>query len=211
MTIGIYKIEHIKSGKKYIGSSKKVETRLHEHLRLLRRKKHHNIYLQKTWNKYGENSFQLGLIVECSFKDLSFYEDLIIKGYKSNQRSSGYNIRDVSFSNKGTLTKRSFQHIGKTFNRLTFIRPSTRIDTTGTHYWQCRCSCGVVKDFIGSDVRTGHSKSCGCLNKERLSERITKWNRDNPEIVMKRIEELHIKYPEPHNKKNKSQGIPQQQ
>jgi len=41
-------------------------------------------------------------------------------------------------------------------------------------YWRCRCDCGQeITTSIGS-LRCGHSKSCGCLNKElQISRPIT--------------------------------------
>jgi hypothetical protein len=34
--------------------------------------------------------------------------------------------------------------------------------------WRCRCECGVEQDVVGSDLRSGHSQSCGCLRIERV-------------------------------------------
>ena len=32
--------------------------------------------------------------------------------------------------------------------------------------WLCRCECGKEKIVRGSDLKNGHTKSCGCLHKE---------------------------------------------
>jgi hypothetical protein len=37
--------------------------------------------------------------------------------------------------------------------------------------WECLCDCGVTKEVTGRNLRTGDSKSCGCYNLNRLSER----------------------------------------
>ena len=39
--------------------------------------------------------------------------------------------------------------------------------------WECRCECGVVRSVLSSSLISGKSKSCGCLNSERCSERAT--------------------------------------
>ena len=52
---GIYCIENIINHKKYIGQSQNVFRRMYNHKNLLRNNKHHNSYLQNSWNKYGEN------------------------------------------------------------------------------------------------------------------------------------------------------------
>lgn len=39
--------------------------------------------------------------------------------------------------------------------------------------WTCRCDCGRVKDVGARALKTGMSMSCGCLQKERVSEALT--------------------------------------
>lgn len=61
--------------------------------------------------------------------------------------------------------------IGKTFSRLTVVgfaywrefRCGTRID-----YWNCECQCGNVKPVIRRDLIRGHTRSCGCLQKDTV-------------------------------------------
>lgn len=35
--------------------------------------------------------------------------------------------------------------------------------------WHCRCDCGSEKDVAGLMLRNGRSKSCGCINKDRMA------------------------------------------
>lgn len=64
----------------------------------------------------------------------------------------------------------NFQDLtGQRFNRLTAISISNIKEYpsgTKTAMWNCRCECG--KDAVVSSVylRTGHTKSCGCLQIE---------------------------------------------
>lgn len=62
MTQGIYKIEHIESGRCYIGSSIEVEKRLGVHRYLLLKGRHHAAALQHGWNKYGADGFSFQLV-----------------------------------------------------------------------------------------------------------------------------------------------------
>ena len=39
----------------------------------------------------------------------------------------------------------------------------------GAALWKCQCSCGVEKHVIGSDLRSGKSKSCGHERTKRIS------------------------------------------
>ena len=59
---GIYKITNLINKKYYIGSSLDIKRRWKEHRRNLIKNKHNNIHLQKSWNKYGENSFLFEII-----------------------------------------------------------------------------------------------------------------------------------------------------
>lgn len=34
--------------------------------------------------------------------------------------------------------------------------------------WLCKCDCGSSVTVIGADIRSGHTKSCGCFSRERL-------------------------------------------
>ncbi len=62
---GIYYIKNITDGKNttYVGSScLSVYNRTVKHISLLRRGKSHNKHLQNAWNKYGEDSFEFGVL-----------------------------------------------------------------------------------------------------------------------------------------------------
>lgn len=40
------------------------------------------------------------------------------------------------------------------------------------HYWLCSCACGTERPVNAGSLRKGVSKSCGCLAKEQMSERL---------------------------------------
>lgn len=66
---GVYRIVHIGSGTIYIGSSKYVGKRLLGHRRDLDRGRHCNAYLQRTWNKYGADSFLFEPLIKCGLEE----------------------------------------------------------------------------------------------------------------------------------------------
>lgn len=37
-------------------------------------------------------------------------------------------------------------------------------------FWKCRCECGTEKVLAGGWLRSGDTKSCGCLRKERMQK-----------------------------------------
>lgn len=62
--------------------------------------------------------------------------------------------------------------IGKRYGRLIVVSFS-RQSHSGS-YWICRCDCGTTTEVIINHLNNGHVKSCGCLNKESVKERMTK-------------------------------------
>lgn len=68
---------------------------------------------------------------------------------------------------------------GQRFGRWVVIeRAPDRITQKGYHniMWKCICDCGTEKEVRGKILTNGKSKSCGCLQKELLSELYTIWN-----------------------------------
>lgn len=63
--------------------------------------------------------------------------------------------------------------IGEKFGRLTVLRETTkeeRKNKEGRNYW-CKCDCGNEVIVYGHNLKTGNTKSCGCLNSELASQR----------------------------------------
>lgn len=56
---------------------------------------------------------------------------------------------------------------GKKFVRLLVVEKHHQ-DKRGEWYWRCVCDCGNEKVVSGYKLRTGNTKSCGCLQKECL-------------------------------------------
>lgn len=56
---------------------------------------------------------------------------------------------------------------GEKFCRLTVIEKDIeKTKQKKRTYWKCQCECGNITSVSVSDLRTGHTKSCGCLQKE---------------------------------------------
>lgn len=58
--------------------------------------------------------------------------------------------------------------IGQVFGRLTVVS-SAGSNPRGNRMWRCRCSCGGETVTITNLLRSGHTQSCGCLQRERTS------------------------------------------
>lgn len=63
--------------------------------------------------------------------------------------------------------------VGQKFGRLLVVSRAGS-DKRGEALWECECDCGVVTVVLGSNLRTGHTRSCGCYNDERRIEVHTK-------------------------------------
>lgn len=73
---------------------------------------------------------------------------------------------------------RSIDLVGKQFGRLTVLHEAGR-DKHSNALWQCECSCGVIKTYIASKLRSGTTRSCGCLHNEELRQRKITHNMTN--------------------------------
>lgn len=59
---GIYQLRQLSTGRKYIGGSVDIRTRVLVHLRELRNQSHGNPRLQRAWNVSGENDFVIEIL-----------------------------------------------------------------------------------------------------------------------------------------------------
>jgi hypothetical protein len=58
---------------------------------------------------------------------------------------------------------------GDVFGRLTLVWP-----IGSGERWRVLCACGATKAVRASNLRAGHTRSCGCLHRDRMSEVHTK-------------------------------------
>jgi len=98
---GIYAIEHVESGKMYVGSAIDFKARWRVHLCLLNKGTHHCAHLQAAWAKYGKVAFLFRKLLVCSPENLVMYEQRCIDGYKVCDREFGYNAAPVAGSQTG--------------------------------------------------------------------------------------------------------------
>ena len=58
---------------------------------------------------------------------------------------------------------------GQKFGRWTVLEKAP--SKNKAVYWICQCECGEIKEVKAASLRSGKSKSCGCLQKDLLSNR----------------------------------------
>lgn len=78
---------------------------------------------------------------------------------------------ELTLTAKICKMSRKFEDISdKTFGRLNVI---SRVENNKHNQimWNCICECGNKRVIYGGDLKSGKTKSCGCLNKELIIQR----------------------------------------
>jgi group I intron endonuclease len=79
--VGAYGIQNTVTGKWYIGSSIVINERWTIHLRALRRKRHHSVKLQRSFDKHGESAFKFQVLLEHAREEINERENELIQQY----------------------------------------------------------------------------------------------------------------------------------
>lgn len=69
------------------------------------------------------------------------------------------------------MKKRCSDITNKVFGRLTVLK-IFEVDLNGQAKWLCRCLCGNEVVVFVANLKRGNTKSCGCLQKEKASNRL---------------------------------------
>lgn len=94
---GVYIIENMMTGRKYVGSSSTdLDRRLYLHRWMLIKGVHENCKLQNSWNKWGEDAFDFYVVEEAFPGDCIAREQAWIDGVKPS-----YNISLIAGSRLG--------------------------------------------------------------------------------------------------------------
>lgn len=85
--------------------------------------------------------------------------------------------------NREAAFQRNFISLeGQRFGKLVVISQADfRIKPDGTkeYRWLCKCDCGNRTIVSTSSLRTGNTKSCGCIQKEKATEHIVSINKSH--------------------------------
>jgi len=106
---GIYCIENISNGNKYIGYAKDIRLRWINHRCCLKNNRHSNTYLQNSYNKYGEDYFKYYILQEINsvelLKDMeiywiAYYDAYVLDGGGFNMTRGGDGIASFTHSDE---------------------------------------------------------------------------------------------------------------
>lgn len=101
---GVYCLQNVKTGKRYVGSSWDVHLRGGTHRTLLLRGAHHSIKLQRSWDKHGPDAFVFEILEVAARGVLTereqFWIDALFPQYNIKTVAGGSATRDVSVSTR---------------------------------------------------------------------------------------------------------------
>lgn len=72
--------------------------------------------------------------------------------------------------------------VGRRFGRLTVVEEAGRTKDRKDK-WLCRCDCGKTKIVLGYSLRSGTTRSCGCLQREIASTAPAMVKRVYPPVI----------------------------
>jgi len=134
-----------------------------------------------SWKHYGGRGIRV-----CSRWRWSFASFLLDVGLRPSARHSldrinpndGYHAANVRWSTPEVQArnKRVVDLTGARFGRLTVLHRAPR-QPDGRARWVCRCVCGRESTVDGKSLRSGNTKSCGCLSADKARERMSSLNR----------------------------------
>jgi len=153
-TSGIYCIRNKINGHCYIGSAVNIAARWRAHKHDLRKNKHHSQYLQRSWNKYGEECFEFSVIETCFVFALIFREQHYINLY-----SPTYNIAPNAGSALGT------KHTHATKDKLSASHMGLKNALGHSHKVSDETRLKISKAHMGNKHNLGHKATPETLAK----------------------------------------------
>ncbi len=131
---------------------------------------------KRTYSLTGQHIGSLTAVEPCIVNGYAGWKCICDCGVKCEKTTQ--QLRDVIKGKRkgiscGCNRNRTNGLIGKRFSRLVVVE---RASNHGLTKWACRCDCGGSCVALASELRSGHVKSCGCLEKEN---RETVWMRSN--------------------------------
>ncbi len=152
---GIYVIWSSFNNRVYIGSTKNLNCRWTHHKHKLRDGTHHNVFLQRTFNKYGENIFEFGILERgIPTKKLIQRENWWIDVFKKS-RFVLYNLKKAEFGNGGVERPEKWRkNLSEAEKKYHISHPNARFEksralkiTCNKVSWRKRQSIALRKYF----------------------------------------------------------------
>jgi len=205
-TSGIYCIEHIASGRRYVGSAVNIKHRWQTHLLHLRGGRHHSKFLQRCWDKYGEVAFSFRVVLLCDRRNLLWYEQALIDAWAPDYNSAptagsqlGLKMSDEAKAKMSLAAKRTRNFTGHRHSEETKRRISEakRGRIYGPQSAERRAKIGAAHKgrVITPEQRarisaslTGRKQDPEVVARRNASNRGRKWSASEREARMRRFQ-----------------------
>jgi group I intron endonuclease len=165
---GIYKIINKLNNNYYVGSSQTILKRVRTHVVLLNKNQHPNLRLQRAWNKYGIDMFQVQIVDTCSIDQLLQIEQQYLNFAKINRKS----VYNMSFD--ATSPMRGRCHSQKTKDRM------------GKSHIGEKCH------WFGIKKSEKHCKMLSELAKLRVGEKNHFYGKHHSSKTIEHLKQIHI-------------------
>lgn len=116
---GVYCLKNRVNGKRYVGSSRRIGTRIKAHISALNNGTHCNRHLQRAWDRYGPASFTVLVLEICNSNECLAIEQQWIDRYDSANQDVGYNLYPFA---TGPKSVRRPTHVGGAVARANAAR-----------------------------------------------------------------------------------------
>lgn len=122
---GIYVIVNLQDNKKYLGSSINFRKRKYDHFNSLKKGKHENRYLQRSFDKYGIDNFEFRVVEYCERDNCLLLEQQYLdKIFSFNETMEQYyNINPFAIK-PPTMCGKDNPNYGKDFSAETRLKMS---------------------------------------------------------------------------------------
>lgn len=121
------------------------------------------LFVKSQAGSYKNGDAMYNCICDCGAETVTYGWAL----RKGDAKSCGCYIKEITAKKVKNLE-------GNRFGRLIVVSRA-RNNKKGHPMWVCKCDCGQQTVVLGRSLRTGHTQSCGCIQKEVTSRRGIEW------------------------------------